>query len=387
MTSPTERGQGGWTRLPNGRYRVSIVMPDGTRVWRRARTEAQAERIRRDLAAARELDLDPSRQTLSVYLRMWIAGLRDARNQRIRPRTLDHYQLIVEKHIIPGLDPKGRVTLTQLNAGRIQAWLDADPGSPRTVHHHHAVLRRALNVAVRHRVLAYNPALAVELPEVEDDVARPLTREEARCLLEATAGDWYGPLWRLALATGLRQGELLGLARDDVQGNRVTIRGQLQRLATDRGGDELGWAITDTKAARRLTTIRIGDDTAAALEAHKVRQAAAREPEWRYWGLLFVTPRGMPIHQAEVGKAFKRACVQAGIATWVKGTSGAITPALRFHDLRHTNMTLQADAGVPEEVRMNRAGHSTTAMARHYAQASEAQDQDAAERIEAALSG
>lgn len=387
MPSPMERGQGGWTKLADGRYRVSIVMPDGTRVWRRARTEAQAERVRRELAAARDLDLDPSRQTLSVYLRSWIAGLRDARNQRVRPRTLDHYQLIVERHIIPGLDPKGertsqdgdppkgRVMLSQVTAGRIQAWLDADPGSPRTVRHHHAVLRRALNVAVRHRVLAYNPALAAELPDVDEDKADPLTIEEARALLEASEKDPLRALWRLAIVSGLRAGELLGLARDDVDGDRVTVRGQLQRLTPERGGDARGWAITETKASRRLDTIRVDPETARVLAEHKVRQAAARQADWPYWGLLFVTPAGLPFHQRDIGKAFHAACALAGIRQ------------RRFHDLRHSSASLLAAEGVAEDVRQARLGHATRSMARRYAKASEAQDQLAADLIGKALSG
>jgi hypothetical protein len=101
-----EHGAGTIILLLNGRYRVAVTMADGRRVWRRARTSREAERIRKQLVEARELDLDPTRQTLSGYLRSWISGLRGARNRRHKPRTLDHYELIVESHIIPALDPK-----------------------------------------------------------------------------------------------------------------------------------------------------------------------------------------------------------------------------------------------------------------------------------------
>lgn len=364
------KGQGTIVKLPTGRYMVAVTMADGRRVWRRARTPRQAERIRQQLVEARERDLDPTRQTLAEYLRSWLDGMRGARNARIRPRTLDHYELIVEKHIIPAL---GGYKLSAVTARRVQAWLDADDAAPRTVHHHHAVLRRALNVAVRQRLLAYNPASAVELPEADDDHADPLTLDEARRLLEVTRKDRLHALWRLALVTGLRQGELLGLTWEDVDDGRLTIRAQLQRLRPERGGDARGWARTATKAARSLVVMAIDADTAAVLEEHRIRQAGERTPDWRYFGMVFVTSAGNPYHGSEVLKAFHLACKRAGIRE------------RRFHDLRGTNATLLRAAGVTEDTRMARLGHSTTTMARHYAKASEDQDRVAADTLGRAL--
>lgn len=427
MPTMGTHGSGTVQKLPNGRFRVAVTMPDGRRVWRRARTERQAERIRRELVEARELDLDPTRQTVAGYLRSWIGGLASARNARVRPRTLDHYELIVERHIIPAL---GALPLARLSGRRVQAWIDADPAAPRTVRHHHAVLRRALNVAVKQRLLAYNPANAVELPDLDADVARPLTLDEAHRLLEATRDDRLGVLWRLAMVTGLRQGELLGLSWEDldlgdlrgsattgadrpgrgvgadhglrpgaggpsVGGARpdggvrhdasITVRAQLQRLSPDRGGDDAGWALTPTKSARGVNRIAIDAETAAMLDAHRRRMAAERQPETRYFGLVFRTTEGTPYHGSEALKPFKRACVAAGLSSWVDEKRERITPNRRFHDLRHTSLTLLKDVGVAEDTRMARAGHSTTAMARHYGKASEAQDREAADRLGRAL--
>lgn len=363
-----EHGRGTIVELPNGRYRIALTMPDGRRVWRRARSQREAERIRDKLVEARALDLDPSRLTLAAFLRSWITGLRDARRQRVRPRTLDHYTLIVERHIIPAL---GRYPLAAVTPRRIQAWLDADEGSPQTIRHHHAVLRRALNVAAKQRLLAYNPTAGVELPRPDWTGGQPLTADEARRLLGATQSDRLHALWRLALVTGLRQAELLGLAWEDLawedlDGVTLTVRAQLQRL-------DGGWVRTAPKAARALDRIALDPGTVAVLVEHRRRQAAERRPEWRYFGLLFVTPEGNPYHRADVLRAFHAACDAAGVAR------------RRFHDLRTSSATLMADAGVAEDVRMRRLGHATTRMARHYARASEAQDREAVERIAGTL--
>lgn len=359
---PTPTGQPRWV--------VAVTMADGRRVWRKAKSPREAERIRSQLVEAREMDLDPTRQTVAGYLRSWIGGLRDARHQRVRPRTLDHYEMIVERHIIPAL---GTLRLSQLTVPKVQAWIDADPASARSVNHHRAVLRLALNRAVRHRLIAYNPAALVEVPDVEADKSDPLTVPEVRALLEATAGDRMHPLWRLALATGLRLGELLGLAWDDIAGDTITVTAQLQRLAPERGGDANGWARTPPKAARALEAIHVGPATVAVLQAHRTRQASERTPEWRYFGLVFVTERGDPYHPSYVLSSFRRACDTAGIRR------------RRFHDLRHTHNRILKDGGVAEDERMARMGHSTTAMSRHYGGASQDRDRHVASVAEAAL--
>jgi integrase len=371
------------TKTPKGadRWRIAVTMADGRRVWRTARTPREAERIRRQLVEARELDLDPTRQTLAAYLRSWIAGLRDARNQRVRPRTLDHYELIVEHHIIPAL---GSYKLAAITLRRVQAWLDADPAAPRTVLHHHAVLRRALNVAVRQRLLPYNPTKGVELPDEPDPCARPLSIEEVRLLLTATRGDRLRALWRLAIVTGLRQGELLGLGWDNIDGATITVSMQLQRLigeaereaARRDGRKPVGrWAYTPPKAARALKRVAIDPDTAAILVEHERRMKAERTPEWEFFGLVFLTPQGQPFHSADVERQFHAACDKAGI------------PRRRFHDMRHSSAHLLSDLGVTMEARKARLGHTTDRMAAMYSGASEAQDRIAVDRLGEAIGG
>jgi len=363
-----EHGQGTITKLPNGRFRIVVTMADGRRVWRRARTPREAERIRTGLVEARELDLDPSRQTLAGWLRSWIASLRDAKRQRLAPRTLEHYAMIVERHIIPGLDPKAKVPLARITERKIQDWLDASEGSPRTIHHHRAVLRLALNRAVRQRLLVRNPAAgrAIELPDAAWHGAKPLTVDEARALLESSASSRWHPLWRLAIVTGLRYGELMGLTWDDIEPGAIVVRAQLQRIAGS-------WVRRSTKTARAVERIAIDAKTAAILERHRLAMALERTDDWAYFGHVFTDERGQPHDHKRVLTAFHEACDAAGI------------PRRRLHDLRGSSATLMRGLGVAEDARMARLGHSTTDMARHYGRASEAQDRDAVEKLAEAI--
>lgn len=325
-------GQGTIVPLPNGRYRIAVTMADGRRVWRRARSAKEAERERRRGCSGRGCGVCVMRGTSGS----------EARQPRAEPFS--------ERHV--------------------QAWLDADGAAPRTVHHHRAVLRRALNVALRQRIVSRNVALAVDLPGADGFTGSPLSLVEARELLEATAPDRLHTLWRLALDTGARQGELLGLGWDDFdpEAGTVRIHSQLQR----RDGK---WVRTPTKAARDAEAMTLMPETVAALQAHRVRQAAEREPVWKYWGHIFLAPDGDPLHGADVLRAFKAACVSAGIAP------------RRFHDLRASTATILRELGVAEDVRMARLGHATERMARHYAKARTGYDREAVAAFSRALAG
>lgn len=373
-----EHGMGGWVESPkgSGRYRVHCTMPAGRRVWRRATGKRERDRLLRDLREARDKDLDPSNLTLAEWLRSWLAA--EEKRGRIRPRTLDHYRLIVERHIIPNL---GGRRLSSLSERHVQAWLDDDPGAPRTVSHHRAVLRRSLNVALRQRIIVRNAATSVELGSIREFDAAPLTLDDARLLLLHASGDRLCPLYRLALDSGAREAELLGLGWDDFDETAGTVRihAQLRRIPEQRKDGKViqagGWQRVPTKSARDSEVLTLMPETVAALAEHRRKMALERTADWTHAGHIFVTSTGKPYHGAEVLKAFKAACRKAGIAE------------RRFHDLRASCATILRELGVPEEVRMARLGHATKAMSRHYAQVRDGYDREAVTAFQRALAG
>jgi integrase len=375
MATMGQHGDGTITARRDGRLQVAVTMLDRRRefayvpkslVRRDPKAAARmAERLRDELLERRDAELEPGRQTLAAYLRSWLTSLEQAKRRKVRPRTLEHYRLIVEAHIIPAL---GGVRLDRLREPAVQRWLDGMDGSPRSIMHRRAVLRRAYNVAQRKRLVVHNPAIAVELPEDDWAGGNPLSFEEARRLLQATADTRLGALWRLALDTGLREGELLGLGWThlDPEARTVTLEAQLQRI-------NRAWVRVPPKADRSLGRLAIMAETVDALEAHRRRQAAERRPEWTFWGLIFLTEAGEPYHRRAILREFHAACDAAGIER------------RRFHDLRASTAHLMSEAGVAEDVRMQRLGHATQKMARRYAGSSEAVDRDAVERFRRAL--
>jgi integrase len=375
VTMMGQHGDGTITVRKDGRLQVAVTMLDRRRefayvpkslVRRDPKAAARmAERLRDELLERRDAELEPGRQTLAAYLRSWLTSLEQAKRRKVRPRTLEHYRLIVEAHIIPAL---GAVRLDRLREPAVQRWLDGMDGSPRSIMHRRAVLRRAYNVAQRKRLVVHNPAIAVELPEDDWAGGNPLSFEEARRLLQATADTRLGALWRLALDTGTAGGRAAG-PRLDAPRPRGPDGDPRGAAPADQPGLGPG-AAQGRPLPRRLAIMA---ETVDALEAHRRRQAAERRPEWTFWGLIFLTEAGEPYHRRAILREFHAACDAAGIER------------RRFHDLRASTAHLMSEAGVAEDVRMQRLGHATQKMARRYAGSSEAVDRDAVERFRRAL--
>ena len=156
----------------------------------------------------------------------------------------------------------------------------------KTVRNVHVTLSKALGDAVRRGHLTTNPVLAVDPPARDDSVERAAwTAEEVRTFLDASSTDRLAAIWRLALATGLRRGELLGLQWDDLDLDAGTVAVARQILVRPRpvAGEPRVYTRETTKSRRRRV-VRFDRTTAAMLRRWKADQAAERltfGPAWR----------------------------------------------------------------------------------------------------------
>jgi integrase len=178
---------------------------------------------------------------------------------------------------------------------------------------------------------------------------RPLTAEQVRMLFDAVRGDRLEALYILAVTTGLRQGELLGLKWDDVDLDTGTL--QVRRsLTTAKGGPVL--SAPKTKGSRR--SVKLSQTALEALRSHLERQL--REIDrvgsmWRENGLIFASEVGEPLDRHDVTtRRFKPLLRRAGL------------PAIRFHDLRHTCATLLLSKNVNPKIVSEMLGHATIAI-------------------------
>lgn len=341
-------GEGNIYRRADGRWcgRLNLGYAGGKRLRKhfygttRREVQEKLTRAANDLQLGLPVGMD-GRQTLGQFLHLW---LRDVVRPSVRPSTYISYEMQVRLYIVPEL---GRVTLSKLSAQQVQGLLNrklADGLSPRSVHHIRAVLRRALNQAMRWDFVPRNVATRVDAPRVPHREVKPLTPEEARRFLDATRSDRLGPLYAVALAVGLRQGEALALdwADVDLEARTLVVRRALQRI-------DGKLQFVEPKTSRSRRTVTLPSKIVAELRAHRLRQLEERlwaGSRWQEHGLVFTTTIGTPLDGSNVTHRLQAILERAGL------------PRMRFHDLRHAAASLLLAQGISPRVVMEILGHS-----------------------------
>jgi len=305
---------------------------------------------------------------VAAYLAEWLQG---SVQPRCRPRTYESYRQTVERYIVPAI---GSIPLAKLEPADVARMLARLSGrgtlSPTTVRYVYSVLRIALGRALKAGRVVRNVCTLVDPPAKASPEIRPLTRDQVRAFLAATADDRLGPLYGLAVATGLRQGELLGLRWSDLDldSGALVVRHTL---------GQRDHALAEPKTERAHRTLRLGAAAVAILREQRRRQNGERLAAGRGWhhlDFVFTTRTGTPLGASNVIRAFHAALGRAGL------------PHQRFHDLRHAYATLMLADG-EELVAVSRAmGHATLSVtADVYGHVSEAMQERAAARMDRIL--
>lgn len=284
---------------------------------------------------------DRAQVNLQQHTERWLS---DVVRHTSRPRTLEFYSEVMRRYVLPQVGTVQLRSLQPVHVQTMQAGLLDRGLSPRTVRHVHTVLRTCLEQAVRWNLAPRNVADAVDPPRVKREEVRALTAEQVRTLLAASNGR-LGVMLNVAINTGMRQSELLGLRWRDVE----LDRGEL-RVRHQYGRDGL---LAEPKSARSRRTIELPTATVAALREHRTSQLEERlivGPQWEDGDFVFCTSKGKPLGHRNVLRDFS-ACLQvAGLE------------AVPFHALRHTHATLLLASGVPVGDVSARLGHSSAAM-------------------------
>jgi len=370
-------GEGTIRQRSDGRWeaRALLTGSDGRRRRRSmlARTQGEA-RSRLQQALRVEADGVPhvlARLTVAVFLDRW---LEDAVRPAVRPSTLRSYRGIVRVHLTPGL---GHIRLARLSPQQVQSFLNAKSASglsPRTVGYLRSVLRKALTQAERWGLVSRNVAKLTEPPRVPKQEIHPLSPIQVQVFLDAIGGDRLEALYLVAIGTGLRQGEILGLAwkHIDLDAGTITVRHALQRV-----DGRLQLVEPKSTTSRRIVAApRIVID---ALRVHRTRQLQERLLAGSRWAadpreLVFTTTVGTPMDGVAVTKRFQAVLRRAGL------------PHQRFHDLRHACASLLLAQGVHPRVVMETLGHSQIALTLNtYSHVIPALGREAADRMDDVL--
>lgn len=346
-----------------------VLAADGSRkrvrVYGTTRKNAADKLAEKIADSNRGLPVATADSTVGVYLTYW---LNSVAIHRLRENTHTRYATCIRLYLKPGLGTK---KLARLTARDVRTFLDrlrttcqcCSQGldihkrccaigeccrkrlSPLTVTYVHSVLKSALEHAVREDELPRNIARNVKATTPRPRRFTPLTAAEARQFLRAAETDRLHALYELALRTGLRKGELLGLRWEDLDLNvgTASIRHSLQRTRT--GG--LTALPTKTRASERRIALPTG--CVQSLESHRERQRKERTVSgtgWKDSDLVFATPTGGPLDPANLTRRFHGLLDRAGLRR------------IRFHDLRHSTATLLLEQGVDLVVIKELLGHA-----------------------------
>jgi integrase len=296
--------------------------------------------------AQKGIPISTDRQTVGHFLDHW---LKECAKQATRPRTYEDYSTVVQRHITPAL---GRIPIVKLTPQHVQRFLNErqESGlSGRSVQRIRAVLRNALNQALKWGLIVRNAAALTEPPHIEKHEIQPITPEQARRFLHAIAGDRLEALFTVALALGLRRGEALGLRWQDIDFEKCILR---VNYSLQRFGGKLHLAELKTKNSRRV--LHMPEVLVLKLQEHRKRQLHERLASscWEENDLVFASSIGTPSEPRNVNRHFDQLLKRAGLSHF------------RLHDLRHYCASLLLMQGVQLKVVSEILGHtqiSTTA--------------------------
>ena len=280
--------------------------------------------------------------TVGEWLNTWISEY----TADWKPLTVSNYSKQIKKHLIPRL---GAAKLEDLDTHTIQLFYNSLTKSglaPKTVKNIHGVLHAALEQAISNGYIHKNPTAGCKLPKVVRPEIKPLEPEEIARMLKEAKKDAYDNLFIVAMFTGMRQGELLGLSWDNVnfKTGRITIKQQLQ--CKD------GVYFLETPKSGKCRVLFPAPVVMEALKDEQQQQNANKQIVGAAWenkfNLVFTDALGKNLVRRTVVKHFKAVIERANIP-----------PDVRFHDLRHSFAVTSLYSGDDVKTVQANLGHAT----------------------------
>lgn len=337
--------EGSIFQTADGTWRAQIAI-EGKRLSHNSKTRAECQAWLKNTIKQIDagMSFNGANMSFGDFIDQWMKTIKENR----REKTYAQYEVIVRKYIRPSF---GNLRLRDLQPFQIEKYLTqkkTEGSGDRTCQMIYSVMHTALNSAVRKGLIGRNPLDAVEKPRVRN--SRPkitLQPEQIQHFLISIDGERNAVLYLLAIVTGVREGEILGLKWSDVDWlkRHIKVQRQVYRIPHQ------GLIFSTPKTQSGVRTIAVGEQTLMKLQEYRERQSLEKESagdRWKENDLVFPTVIGTPIDPNNLLKDFKAMLQKAGL------------PPMRFHDLRHTNITLLLnDVGTPVKEAQQRAGHAS----------------------------
>lgn len=339
------RGEGAIYQRADGQWCASVTIGYDEKGQRRRRvvygsTKDDALKKLSEVSSAAATGMLPVAGGTKVgdFLNHW---LENAARPGVRPRTYQLYKWLIDKHINPHI---GGVRLSTLSPVHVQGMLTTMERAGRSGRLRQMALARlskALKQAVRWGLVPRNVCDAVDKPRAPRKEFQVLDQKQVHKFLKTAKSDRLYALYVVAVTTGLRQGELLGLEWKDVSLNDGTI-GVRQMLQENNENGKLTFA--EPKSAKSRRRVDLPRIAVQALRQHRKKMLA----EGPQTSLVFPDSDGKPIRKSNlIRRSFKKILERAKL------------PDIRFHDMRHTAATLLLSEGVHPKVVQERLGHAS----------------------------
>jgi integrase len=349
----------------------------------KTRKEAEIGLAQWLLEIERGTAVDPSKMTVAEYLRDWLET--EVKPNR-RPATYSAYERVVRVQLVPRIGNILLQKLTALQVKQCYARMRTEPRADRrsgvlsneSIRHAHKTLKKALRDACRLHMLDRNVATEVDPPKSVRAKIEFWDREEAHRFLDIADTDPYRVLWHVAMHTGMRKSEVLGLRWCDVDLDRGVLRVRQQRTHVQGvPGEQAQEHMDDPKTDSGMRAITLPPDCVALLRDHytaRPPQPITLDRAQRGHDLVFTTPEGEPVVHDTIGARFDRLVARAGLKR------------ITFHGMRHTHATLLLLANVNIKTVSARLGHANIQITLDaYAHVLPEMEQQAAEAIGAVL--
>ena len=344
MAKIRAHNEGSIYQRSNGTWRAQVSI-DGRRVSFTAKTkkEGLAWILETKNQIDKGLTFEGAGMTLQEFLAEWLKTVSISRSKG----THTTYSWTVKKRILPYI---GDVNLMELRPDRIQRFylhLQKEGLSNHAVHVTHKTLRVAMNHAVKLGLIGRNPCSGTTPPRPKQTEMKFYDEQQVKSLLNTAKkiGDRFYALYYLAINTGMRQSELIGLKWEDFNWELGTIQVKRQ-VRHFKGGS---YTFMEPKSKSGIRTIIIGKQALEILKNHKNEQELLKDSageEWNDLDLVFPSFVGTPVTASNIRRAFRKLLKVSGL------------PKIRFHDLRHTAASLMLNHGIPVLIVSKRLGHS-----------------------------
>lgn len=376
------QGAGSIRQRPDGRWEARFTYTDELGQKKRASVYADTQKECRQklTAAVKSIDEGTYRKTQRYTVSQWLDEWLLLYCKDLKPLTISGYKSKIETRIKPYL---GDSQLTALNNVQLQRYYntlqagdkDHRALSPKSIQNVHGILHKALEQAVVAGILVNNPADHIRLPKIKKPELQPIMDDNVSKFLTAIKEDEFEKFFIVALFSGLRQSELIGLQWDDVDFDTgtLTVHRQIQKAH-----DGPGYHFLEETKNGKSRTAAIAPSIVKILKSQKAQQAEWRLAAGPLWtndrNLVFTDRLGDHLKHRTINNHFKKIVESIGL------------PDTRFHDLRHSYAVNALQAGDSVKDVQEQLGHYSSAFTMDtYAAVSETMRKASQARMEALI--